>query len=345
MKVHKNIFTAVREGNLEEVEKLLEAGANVHAKNEAGATALMFAAQDGHTEIVKVLLEKGADVDAKNKDGNTALILAARNGHAAVVEKLLKAGADVHDRNRFGQTALMFAAKNGRTAVVAKLLKAGANVHVKNEDGNTALILAARNGHAEVKELLLKNTQDIGTLIYYGKFIKAGRIIGEKITSTLLALGQKLSAAVSSIKNMGIDSLLYLLYFASFSMLASIMTLSLVVLPLVSTPVFAILMAACIIVHYTAIFSLLFGINQFPEITVATAMDESKTPIAKIVSIDGVPIASPVAANKLNAEPPRPSAPPAETSTPSGDQPPSYESLIVAGEPNTLGVLPPFPTF
>ena len=137
--------------------------------------------------------------------------------------------------------------------------------------------------------MIIKNTQDIGTLIYYGKFIKAGHIIGEKITSTLLALGQKLSAAVSSIKNMGIDSLTGV--------------------PIAS-PVAA------------------NKLNAEPP-------RPSAPPVAEIVSIDGVPIASAVAANKLKAE----------ISTSSGDPPPSYESVIVAGKTTAPVALPPFPTF
>ena len=249
MTVHKNIFTAVREGNLEEVEKLLKDGADLHATNAYGKTALILAAEYRHTEIVNALLAKEAQVDTKN----------------------------------------LF--------------------------GYTALTRASQNGHTEVKELLLKNTQDIGTLIYYGMFIKAGHIIGEKIISTFLALGQKLSAAVSSIKNIDIDSLLYLLCFASFSMMASIMTLSLVVLPLVSAPAFAILMATCIIVHYAIMFRLVFVILQFPEITVASPIgkDGKKAPIARIVSINGAPIATPLKSNNLAVAPPTPSAPTAET--------------------------------
>tara|TARA_B110000459_G_scaffold198441_1_gene243437 strand:+ start:2945 stop:3877 length:933 start_codon:yes stop_codon:yes gene_type:complete len=274
MTVHKNIFTAVREGNLEEVEKLLKDGADLHATNAYGKTALILAAEYRHTEIVNALLAKEAQVDTKN----------------------------------------LF--------------------------GYTALTRASQNGHTEVKELLLKNTQDIGTLIYYGMFIKAGHIIGEKIKgivnlidyryreliraghtigkkiiSTFLALGQKLSAAVSSIKNIDIDSLLYLLCFASFSMMASIMTLSLVVLPLVSAPAFAILMATCIIVHYAIMFRLVFVILQFPEITVASPIgkDGKKAPIARIVSINGAPIATPLKSNNLAVAPPTPSAPTAET--------------------------------
>jgi ankyrin repeat protein len=42
---------------------------------------------------VKVLIDAGADVNAKNKDGKTALMWAARYGHTEVAEILKQAGA------------------------------------------------------------------------------------------------------------------------------------------------------------------------------------------------------------------------------------------------------------
>ena len=84
-------------------------------------------------------------------------------------------------------------------------------------------------------------------------------------------------------------------------MVASIITLSLVVLPLVSFPTFTILMAACLIVHYAVMFHL-----EFAAIKSSTIIAVG-TPVAEIVSIDGNQEAgTPVAR-------PAPSAPPAAT--------------------------------
>lgn len=74
------------------VKALLQAGADVHAANDAGATALMWSVEDvGKT---KLLLDAGADIDAQSSDGRTALsIAAARMGSAGVVKTLLARGA------------------------------------------------------------------------------------------------------------------------------------------------------------------------------------------------------------------------------------------------------------
>ncbi len=54
----------------------------------------MAAAKRGQTDIVQALLEAGADINAKDKYGKTtALMFAAANGHTDVVELLKKARA------------------------------------------------------------------------------------------------------------------------------------------------------------------------------------------------------------------------------------------------------------
>ena len=52
------LWEAARDGNIDTVEILLAAGANVHVYND---DALRLAAARGHADVVKVLLEAGAD--------------------------------------------------------------------------------------------------------------------------------------------------------------------------------------------------------------------------------------------------------------------------------------------
>lgn len=75
------------------VQSLLKSGANPNARNEAGATALMWAAND--PEKTRLLLAAGADVNARSDDGRTPLMIASRrNGGKDVVKLLLDKGAN-----------------------------------------------------------------------------------------------------------------------------------------------------------------------------------------------------------------------------------------------------------
>ena len=53
----------------------------------------MNAARNGHVEVVRLLLEAGADKNAAQVNGTTALMAAAEHGHVEVVRLLLDAGA------------------------------------------------------------------------------------------------------------------------------------------------------------------------------------------------------------------------------------------------------------
>ena len=60
-------------------------------------------------DIAKMLIEAGADVNAKNYQGCTALITAARSNNAGVAKLLIANGADIGAKDNFDWTALMYA--------------------------------------------------------------------------------------------------------------------------------------------------------------------------------------------------------------------------------------------
>ena len=119
-------------GDAAAVQALLANGAEVNAKDNNGASALILASRNGHRDVVQALLANGAEVNAKDNDGATALILASRNGHRDVVQALLANGADVNAKDNNGATALILASRNGHHDVVALFVK-GAEVNAKRQ--------------------------------------------------------------------------------------------------------------------------------------------------------------------------------------------------------------------
>src|SRR5439155_20612368 len=91
-------------------------------------TPLLLAAAGGPTDLVAMLLDAGADVNAKDVRGMTPLMLASACDHTSpdVIRLLLSKGADVHAKSPEGETALDWALKSGPPPVVEPLKAAGA---------------------------------------------------------------------------------------------------------------------------------------------------------------------------------------------------------------------------
>jgi ankyrin repeat protein len=136
------------------VRMLLDAGADVHARNSYGATPLMFAAGAGQVDAVEMLLEAGADVHAENDYHSTAMHWAATKGCTSVMIQLRDAGAAV-DPQPAGWTPLMRAAQNGHLDTVAWLLDNGVYVNAINPQRGTALALAVENRYENIAFRLL----------------------------------------------------------------------------------------------------------------------------------------------------------------------------------------------
>jgi len=106
---------------------LLKAGGNIDQRTSEGHgqfTPLMYAAARGENECVKLLMEAGADVNARDEHGNTALMYAI-TGHADLQRLLIASGVPVNAPLRDGTTPLAYAKSAGYADVVALLQNSG----------------------------------------------------------------------------------------------------------------------------------------------------------------------------------------------------------------------------
>jgi ankyrin repeat protein len=156
---------AARTGQLDRVELLIAAGADVAFTNDIGATALHEAVCCTHMTVVKLLLEHGADAVLKTMqckqwgdcDSVSALMMC---NDSAILKLLLTAGGDAQAVTSSGDTCLHIAARHNYTApVVCLLIKAGADMHAVNDEGKTAAEVAHDSGNTLLEQLLIRAAQ------------------------------------------------------------------------------------------------------------------------------------------------------------------------------------------
>jgi ankyrin repeat protein len=99
-------WTAVAGGDLAALERTLDGGASVDAREPNGATPLIVAAMFGQADLVRALIGRDASLDARNDDGASAVHVAALFAHSECLSLLLHAGASTALTNNDGLTAL-----------------------------------------------------------------------------------------------------------------------------------------------------------------------------------------------------------------------------------------------
>lgn len=118
----------------------------------SGDTALHFAAASYRQKMVGRLIQAGANLRAKNRRGAEPLHAAAFGGpgspswdpaaQAATIVRLIEAGADPNAQNMDGATPLHRAVRTRCAGAVRALLEHGADAAIRNKNGSTAMQLA-----------------------------------------------------------------------------------------------------------------------------------------------------------------------------------------------------------
>src|SRR5262245_58812314 len=115
------IMEALRNGDRQLFRKLLNADPKAAGlKGPGGSTSLMYASLYGDSESVRLLLAGGADPNTKNEAGATALMWAVDD--VDKVRLLLDHGADANGRSHDSRTPLLIAAGRFGSGAVVKLL-------------------------------------------------------------------------------------------------------------------------------------------------------------------------------------------------------------------------------
>ena len=190
---YTGLHLAAHEGDVDEINRLISAGADVNIRDRAQRTPAHIAAFASHDSALIALASGGADLNALENRvydvltiaavaddpemvslamelGNapdlitsvyagTALIAAAHLGHHDVVARLVAGGAPLDHINNLAWTALIEAVVLGdggadHIRTVQILVDAGADNSIGDRDGVTPLQHATSRGYAEMVEIL-----------------------------------------------------------------------------------------------------------------------------------------------------------------------------------------------
>lgn len=190
---YTGLHLAAHEGDVDEINRLITAGADVDIRDGSQRTPAHVAAFASHDDALTALANGGADMNAlENRvydvltiaavandpemvslamelgnapdlitsvyDG-TALIAAAHLGHHEVVARLVDGGAPLDHINNLAWTALIEAVVLGdggpdHIKTLQILVDAGADKSIGDRDGVTPLQHATSRGYAEMVEIL-----------------------------------------------------------------------------------------------------------------------------------------------------------------------------------------------
>ena len=175
----KLLCTAILEGNVNQLQKLINQGANLNYPCKNEFFPLGYACKHGNEnllEIVKMLVENGAELESLNQYDHTPMMSMMLNLNIAytkqqtkIVKYLISKGANVNFRlpltdDDFEDTPLAFATLCRLFDIVKLLLKNGAKISPPKHPGTPIIFIALAEGSFEIADLLLKFGADIDTL-------------------------------------------------------------------------------------------------------------------------------------------------------------------------------------
>lgn len=161
-----DLHDAVKEGDLERVKSLLDAGMDVDELNDEGATALHLACCSGNSDAIRELLQSGADAEIDSEDWELPLNIAVSNGHLdiamALVEHIIEIPID------YGRMLIGFAAASGSIETLEYTIEAFGPVTLDTPHFSP-LHWAAQENHQEIIDYLIRHGLDVNTVDEMGR--------------------------------------------------------------------------------------------------------------------------------------------------------------------------------
>jgi len=155
-----NILIECLEGNVQNVEYLLNTGVNVNMMNDI---CIRNASSRGHFELVKLLVLKGANIHVYNDE---CILIACMKGYIDIVKFLYTKGISVYILN----CCLQKASSSGNIEVVQFLYDRGVDIHINND---YCFLLSSYYNYTSVVDFIISQGVNIEKGYVYNKDIVA----------------------------------------------------------------------------------------------------------------------------------------------------------------------------
>jgi len=167
------LFWATQLNSVDLVRRLLVRGGDLNHTDKKNVTPLHLAASRGFSDLVLLLLECGADPTIRSRDDETPLLAFLSADHfdgdpLPVLNAVIGAGTDPCSRGNQGETALHISALREQEEIVTFLLTLGCDVNAVTDRGITPLHWAAGSDHLRIISLLLDAGADVSARNWEG---------------------------------------------------------------------------------------------------------------------------------------------------------------------------------
>lgn len=159
-----NISDAGMFDDVNDLQARVAQGEDINFQDMYGDTPLINSVFFGNLENVQYLLENGANVQLKNYDGNNSILvwpILDKDDDEAILKLLLQYGANINEKDSANETPLHIAILFGRNKHVSMLVDNGVDVNVKGVNGMTpvAYVMESKvseNSISSYKNLLME---------------------------------------------------------------------------------------------------------------------------------------------------------------------------------------------
>lgn len=151
-----NTTTNTTDSMVDDIQFIIDIGANVNYNNSYNSTPLHIASYYGVYRSCQILLKFLSEINAIDACGLSPLMVASIKDHPAVVDLLLEHGADMsHTHKMTGYNSLHMCTVLGHNECVVKHIQRIASINSQTSDGISSLHIAAFNGHKELVKVLV----------------------------------------------------------------------------------------------------------------------------------------------------------------------------------------------